>query len=802
MDELDELLREQDAEDSDASNSSCVPEFYMNESNGHQKKRNRALSQHSSGNGNSSPHPETVGKGTTTTNIPKPSISLPFDIYQIFPSYQAAEDGILGSSADQGLTLRVRWKPNEATPNLKGACFECIHSRCQYHIMLSDDQTGNWRVISIENFHKPTCYPKNILKGDGKKKKGLDALTSMDFVPKDVLKKMREKKRKELQGSRPFSYKTTTDSSAARSSRLYTPDDDLAGPGNLRRPPYPPRSSSRSSSSPSIFVAAQAGVSSKAPQSADNAYTDYYSDDASYDAMPSGSNGVVHSGRRFEEEGRDYESSDDYADASIQQGRSYQRHSSTFSRNSSQPTPGHLYGADTQPQSASYPYAYARKKLPTSNTPQSPNLESPAPALDPKIKGGHALRRKASVLKYKFDPLADIPFAVKAERVSPVKRKRGRPATVHPPISPASRVTRGPDGRVVVDILDSSDEEYIAPKSSKPAGRTSKKTRPASTKTPARAAQGKKKATKKAKKNDSQPQPASQGPSRRFSPYVPPAPLPAFDVAGPLQPLSAPPVPSPVKAPNKRRSPKKGQAKTKAASARRGPPRVSRWASLLSQGFNIHQCRLLSQGGYLLVQHLAKDGLETTFDDLERFRRGFVVQELLDQHGSGTTADSLGRDTVKEIVKELILEVRVRSAIIFECGGGMDEGNDPDESDHGQEGAPPADTAPPPTRPFVRDPTPELHAVPLKPKPNLKKPPIPKEIITIDDDDDDFSNGDGEATTLRYEDEDEDGDSIGLEPSSNILAPSYLLHATNDDFSTSDDGHDSDMSVEQLLVRG
>jgi len=82
-----------------------------------------------------------------------------FDIYQIFATYEEAENAILSNGRTEKMPLNIRWRPNPyARTNLKGACYECVR-QCGYEIKLSDDAMEKWRVTSIEGQHEAQCYP-------------------------------------------------------------------------------------------------------------------------------------------------------------------------------------------------------------------------------------------------------------------------------------------------------------------------------------------------------------------------------------------------------------------------------------------------------------------------------------------------------------------------------------------------------------------------------------------------------------------------------------------------------------------
>jgi len=181
------------------------------------------------------------------------------------------------------------------------------------------------------------------------------------------------------------------------------------------------------------------------------------------------------------------------------------------------------------------------------------------------------------------------------------------------------------------------------------------------------------------------------------------------------------------------------------------------------------RCRYLAKGGYTSVRHVKNDGLPCNAGDLTRFR------EALDDIVPSAKLNEVTKVDVKETVRKLIFEIRVRSAIIFECDGEMDEGGTSEEEESDKDSAQ-EDAGPP-----------------------LTSPRKYKKAIESEGDDDDDSDIQMLPPPLRQQ----EPDRAPVPPKSRLSVPKPLppipaqvQHVSSD----SDEENDSDASVEMLLI--
>lgn len=105
---------------------------------------------------------------------------------------------------------------------------------------------------------------------------------------------------------------------------------------------------------------------------------------------------------------------------------------------------------------------------------------------------------------------------------------------------------------------------------------------------------------------------------------------------------------------------------------------ISLKMSLPQAGFSDKEVRFLHKGGYSSVKDLTREGLACTLEDFSMFKSW--LDDLTVPDAVANEAYST-RQAVRQRVKSIAEEVRVRSTIVWEAAGMMEEGSDVGEDD-------------------------------------------------------------------------------------------------------------------------
>lgn len=138
---------------------------------------------------------------------------------------------------------------------------------------------------------------------------------------------------------------------------------------------------------------------------------------------------------------------------------------------------------------------------------------------------------------------------------------------------------------------------------------------------------------------------------------------------------------APVKRPNqvtKSSLPERALATPPSTRFKKGiHPNITGKMSLQQAGFTKEETLFLNTGGYTTVKSLAREGLACTVEDFATFRSwlGEILPTVRQDRYAQATVQS-----VRNHVKILSEEVRVRSTIIWEAAGMMEEGSDAEEA--------------------------------------------------------------------------------------------------------------------------
>lgn len=102
-------------------------------------------------------------------------------------------------------------------------------------------------------------------------------------------------------------------------------------------------------------------------------------------------------------------------------------------------------------------------------------------------------------------------------------------------------------------------------------------------------------------------------------------------------------------------------------------PKITQKMPLTQAGFSKRESLWLSKGGYSSIKHLTREGLACTVEDFGTFK-SWLANYSLETHTGRDPQNE--RQAIRDTVKALAEEVRIRSAIVWEAAGMMEEGSD------------------------------------------------------------------------------------------------------------------------------